>query len=143
VPMARPEQVDGARPSVVDGLPQPAQGWVSAAAALAHEKGGSDIVVIDVTDRLPLTDAFLLITVTNARQAGALVDALTDGLAVHGAQVGRGEGRQAGRWVLMDAGAVIIHVMCVEERLHYAIERLWKDCPMVTINPPALPRQTG
>lgn len=128
---------------VMRQLPEPARTWLTAAIEIAHEKGGTDIVVIDVTDRLPLTDAFLLITVTNARQAGALVDALTDGLAVHGAQVGRGEGRQAGRWVLMDAGAVIIHVMCVEERLHYALERLWKDCPMVTINPPALPRQTG
>lgn len=128
---------------VMRQLPEPARTWLTAAIEIAHEKGGTDIVVIDVTDRLPLTDAFLLITVTNARQAGALVDALTDGLAVQGAQVGRGEGRQAGRWVLMDAGAVIIHVMCVEERLHYAIERLWKDCPMVTINPPALPRQTG
>lgn len=134
--MARPEQVDGARPSVVDGLPQPAQGWVSAAAALAHEKGGSDIVVIDVTDRLALTDAFLLVTAGNPRQAGAIVEAIEEGLSRMSAAMGRCEGRSAGGWVLMDMGALIVHVMQAEQRAHYSLERLWKDCPMEELPPP-------
>jgi ribosome-associated protein len=45
----------------------------------------------------------------------------------------RREGEQENRWVLLDYGDIVVHVQLAEERIHYAIERLWKDCPMIAL----------
>jgi ribosome-associated protein len=59
------------------------------------------------------------------------VDEVEDRLRGMGAKPLRREGEKEGRWVLLDFGDVVIHVQHQEERVYYALERLWKDCPVI------------
>ena len=106
---------------------------VLAAAAAAAEKLATDVVAIDVSDQLVITDAFVLASAPNDRQVGAIVDAVEEALRGHDAKPVRREGEREGRWVLLDYGEVVVHVQHDEERTYYALERLWKDCPLIEL----------
>ncbi|MBU6279878.1 MAG: ribosome silencing factor [Actinomycetales bacterium] len=104
-----------------------------AAAKAASDKLAEDIVALDVSAQLVITDVFLLCSARNERQVGAVVDAVEEALAKLGAKPLRREGEGQNRWVLLDYGDLVVHVQLAEERIHYAIERLWKDCPHVKL----------
>lgn len=109
------------------------------AAQAAADKNATDIIVIDVSDRLPLTDCFVIVTGSNERQVGAIVDAISEKLAKAGVKAVRREGERDGRWVLLDFGEVVVHVQHAEERVFYALDRLWSDCPTIPFVDSALP----
>ena len=102
---------------------------VRTAAAAAEDKKAEGILAFDVSEQLAITDAFLLASAGNERQVGAIVDEIEDKLREAGAKPIRREGHREGRWVLLDYGDIVVHVMHDEEREFYALERLWKDCP--------------
>jgi ribosome-associated protein len=106
---------------------------VRAAAEAASDKLGEHIQAYDVSDQLVITDAFLLCSAANDRQVRAIVDAVEDRLREHGAKPVRREGEREGRWVLLDYGEVVVHVQHEEERAFYALERLWRDCPLIDL----------
>ncbi|HAQ60225.1 MAG TPA: ribosome silencing factor [Microbacterium sp.] len=110
---------------------------VQIASTVADAKGGEDIVALDVSEPLPLADAFLLVTGRNERNVGAIADAVEDRLHEAGVKRLRREGRQEGRWVLLDFGDLVVHVFHEQERVYYGLERLWKDCPVIPIELPA------
>jgi ribosome-associated protein len=101
------------------------------AAQAAADKLGTDIVIVDVSERLAITDAFVIVTGGNERQVEAIVDEIEEKLRHVGAKPVRREGRRDGRWVLLDYGDIVVHVQHAEERVFYALERLWKDCPFI------------
>jgi ribosome-associated protein len=101
------------------------------AAQAAADKLAADIVLIDVSDRLAITDVFVVVTGTNERQVEAIVDAVEETLRNSGSKPIRREGQRDGRWVLLDYGDIVVHVQHSEERVFYALERLWKDCPFI------------
>jgi ribosome-associated protein len=103
------------------------------AAQAAADKKADDIVILDVTDQLVLTDAFLLASAPNERQVLAIVDAIEERLLnlPEKAKPVRREGERTGRWVLLDYVDVVVHVQHREEREFYSLDRLWKDCPRV------------
>ena len=101
------------------------------AAQAAADKLATDIVLIDVSDRLAITDVFVVATGSNERQVEAIVDGIEERAARAGHKPIRREGRRDGRWVLLDYGDVVVHVQHAEERAFYALERLWKDCPFL------------
>ena len=103
------------------------------AVAAADDKGGEDIVALDVTDPLPLTDVFLIITGRNERNVVAIASEIEDKLIEHGTKPLRREGRSEGRWILLDFGDLVVHVFHEEERMYYGLERLWKDCPVLPV----------
>ena len=105
-----------------------------AAAEAAADKLATDIVAIDVSQYLVITDVFLLCTAANDRQVRAVVDAIEERLAGEGEKPIRREGEKESRWVLLDYGDIVIHVQIAEERIHYALERLWKDCPSIPLD---------
>ena len=106
---------------------------VTAAARAASDKLATDIIAFDVSEQLAITDAFLLCSASNDRQVAAIVDAVEERLRAHDARPVRREGAREGRWVLLDYLDVVIHVQHAEERVYYALERLWKDCPIVPL----------
>ena len=103
------------------------------AAEAASDKLATDVVAIDVSEQLVITDAFVVASAPNDRQVGAIVDAVEDALRAHGAKPLRREGQREGRWVLLDYADVVVHVQHDEERTYYALERLWKDCPAIEL----------
>jgi ribosome-associated protein len=105
-----------------------------AAAAAALDKLAEQVVAIDVSDQLPLTDVFVIASAPTERQVGAIVDEVEDRLRELGAKPIRREGERDGRWVLIDFGDIIVHVQHEEEREYYALERLWKDCPEIDLD---------
>nr|WP_210506626.1 ribosome silencing factor [Naasia sp. SYSU D00057] len=112
---------------------------VQLAAVAADSKNALDPVALDVAGRLPLTDAFLLVSGRTERNVLAIAEAVEDRLLEAGAKTLRREGRSEGRWVLLDFGDVVVHVFHEEDRLYYSLERLWKDCPVIPVNLPVAP----
>ncbi len=106
------------------------------AARAADSKGGEDLVALDVSNPLPLADIFLLVTGRNERNVIAIAGEVEDKLNEAGIKTLRREGRSEGRWILLDFGDLIVHVFHEEDRMYYALERLWKDCPVVPIELP-------
>jgi ribosome-associated protein len=103
------------------------------AAQAAADKKAENIVVLDVSEHLVITDAFVLASAPNERQVTAIVDAIEEALAKlpEKAKPIRREGERAGRWVLLDFNDVVVHVQHNDEREFYALDRLWKDCPQI------------
>ena len=109
------------------------------AAQAAADKLATDVSIVDVSDRLAITDAFVLTSAPNERQVQSIVDEVEEKLRLHGAKPTRREGTREGRWVLLDFVDVVVHVQHAEERAYYALERLWKDCPTIPFVDAAAP----
>ncbi|MBA0126336.1 ribosome-associated protein [Haloechinothrix alba] len=110
-----------------------AQRIAETAAHAAADRKASDIVVLDVSEQLVITDLFVIASAPNERQVGAIVDNIEEKLREAGSKPTRREGAREGRWVLLDYVDVVVHVQHDEERSFYALERLWKDCPQIEI----------
>jgi ribosome-associated protein len=104
-----------------------------AAAQAAADKKAQHIAIIDVSEQLVITDAFVLAAAPNERQVLAIVDAIEERLLAlpERAKPVRREGERMGRWVLLDYVDVVVHVQHSEEREFYSLDRLWKDCPSI------------
>ncbi|OXM66123.1 MULTISPECIES: ribosome silencing factor [Amycolatopsis] len=103
------------------------------AAHAAADKKATDVVVLDVSEQLVITDVFVIASAPNERQVGAIVDNVEEKLRAAGHKPVRREGAREGRWVLLDFVDVVVHVQHDEERSFYGIERLWKDCPRIEV----------
>lgn len=114
-----------------------------AAGAAAADKLAQEVVALDVTAQLALTDVFVIASAPNERQVNAVVDAVEERLLQLGSTTLRREGHRESRWVLLDFGDIIVHVMHSEDREFYALERLWKDCPPVALTHAGGPADGG
>ncbi len=103
------------------------------AARAASSLKADEIIALDVSEQLVLTDVFLIASGTNERQVAAIVDAVEEAMFKAGSKPIRREGKSEGRWVLLDFGDIVVHVQHAEDRVFYALERLWKDCPVVPL----------
>ena len=101
-----------------------------AASAIA-DKLGTDIVCIDMTDQMVLSEVFLIATGQNDRQIDAIVDSVIEKLSEIGEKPFRREG--AGEWVLLDYSDLVVHIQSKELRNYYMLERLWNDCPRIDL----------
>ncbi|HEY8373476.1 MAG TPA: ribosome silencing factor [Pseudonocardiaceae bacterium] len=111
------------------------------AAQAAADKKASDIVVLDVSEQLVITDCFVIASAPNERQVQAIVDNVEEKMHAAGTKPVRREGAREGRWVLLDFVDVVVHVQHAEEREFYGLERLWKDCPRIPFTDRALAGQ--
>ena len=86
---------------------------------------GRDIVVLDVRKLTALFDRIVIATAESGRQAKAMSDNVQEKIKGQGAKVYGVEGEQVGEWILVDLGAVIVHIMQPAVRRHYNLEELW------------------
>jgi ribosome-associated protein len=103
------------------------------AANAAADKLGENIVALDVTELMPLTDVFLLASGRNERQVVSIADEIEEKMLEAGHKMLRREGKTQARWILLDFGDLVCHVMHEEDRMYYSLERLWKDSPVVKL----------
>jgi len=109
------------------------------AAQAASAKLADDIVVIDVSDQLVITDCFVVASASNDRQVNAIVDEVEEKMRRAGYKPARREGTREGRWVLLDYIDIVAHIQHQDERNFYALDRLWRDCPVIPVELDAVP----
>ena len=103
------------------------------AALAALDILAENVVALDVSEPMPLSDIFLLVSGRSERQVAAIADSIEEKLLEAGIKTLRREGKSLARWILIDFGDVIVHVMHEEDRMFYSLERLWNDCPVVKL----------
>lgn len=99
----------------------------------ANEKGATGPVALEVGEKFGLAEEFLILSGSIERNVQAISDGIEDALGAAGVRTIRREGREGGRWVLLDFGDLIVHVFHEEERAFYQLERLWGDCPAIDL----------
>lgn len=104
------------------------------AARAAAAKLAEDIVVIDVSDQLVITDCFVIASGNNDRQVNAIVDEVEEKMRRAGYKPARREGAREGRWTLLDYVDIVVHIQHQDERNFYALDRLWRDCPTIPVD---------
>jgi ribosome-associated protein len=104
------------------------------AARAAGSKLADDVVVIDVSGQLVITDCFVIASASNERQVSAIVDEVEEKMRIAGYKPARREGTREGRWVLLDYVEIVVHIQHQDERNYYALDRLWRDCPIVAVD---------
>ena len=98
------------------------------------DKKGEDIKIIDISGVSVLADYFLIANGNSESQVNALVDNVEEQLHKAGYPLKQREGQASGKWVLLDFGDIIVHVLEKENRLFYNLERIWKDGKNVEID---------
>jgi len=101
------------------------------AAEAVNEKLGRDIVAIDMTEQMVLSEVFLIATGSNERQVEAIADEVFKKLAEIGEKPIRKEGK--GQWILLDYSDLVVHIQSEELRGYYMLDRLWNDCPRLPL----------
>lgn len=104
------------------------------AARAAAAKLAERVVVIDVSAQLAITDCFVIASANNERQVNAVVDEVELKMRGAGFSPARREGTREGRWVLLDYVDIVVHIQHNDERDFYALDRLWRDCPVIDID---------
>jgi ribosome-associated protein len=104
------------------------------AARAAASKLAQDVVIIDVSEQLVITDCFVIASASNDRQVNAIVDEVEEKMRQAGYKPARREGTREVRWVLLDYFDIVVHVQHTDERDFYSLDRLWRDCPQIEVD---------
>jgi ribosome-associated protein len=134
-PNGRPGPVTRAAPEPVT-LDQ-VRRWCVLAARACWEKGGEDTVVLSVGRTLAITDAFVITSGRNPRAIRTMAEEVEAKVKQEGGPgPGRIEGLDDARWVLMDYGDFVVHLLAHEARDFYELDRLWSDVERWEWHPP-------
>ena len=101
-----------------------------AARAIA-DKFGTEMIAIDLSDQMVLSEVFLIATGANIRQVDAIADEVEEKLRLIGEKPARREGTD--EWILLDYSDLVVHIQSAELRRYYMLDRLWNDCPTIEL----------
>lgn len=113
-----------------------------AAAQAISDKKGEDVMLLDLSGLLVVTDVFLIASGTSTRHVKSLVNDAEAALREVGRKPIRREGMEHGEWVLLDYGDLVLHVFDKETREYYDLERLWADAPRIAFESTSTPSST-
>ena len=102
------------------------------AAAAAIEKLGSDLLAMDLSEQMLLSEVFLLVSGGNERQIDAIADEVERQLSLLGEKPTRRESSE--NWILLDYQDLVVHVQTQQARQYYSLDRLWNDCPSIKLD---------
>jgi ribosome-associated protein len=102
------------------------------AAQAAADKFGTDMIAIDLSDQLVLSEVFLIVTGQNVRQVDAIADFVEEKLRLVGDKPVRREGGE--EWILLDYSDLVVHIQSADLRRYYMLDRLWNDCPTIKLD---------
>ncbi|CAB4945861.1 MAG: ribosome silencing factor [Actinobacteria bacterium] len=102
------------------------------AAQAVIEKLGTNLVAVDLSEQMVLSEVFLIVTGQNERQVDAIADEVERKLAEIGEKPARRE--STGHWVLLDYSDLVVHIQSEEIRQYYMLDRLWSDCPIIKLD---------
>tara|TARA_X000000368_G_scaffold69491_1_gene50273 strand:- start:293 stop:688 length:396 start_codon:yes stop_codon:yes gene_type:complete len=89
------------------------------------ENKAEDITTIDLRGRTSIGDFMVVASGRSTRQVSAISQKLVDILKTDLGRLSKVEGKDAGDWVLIDTGDIIVHVFRPEVREFYQIEKMW------------------
>ena len=103
-------------------------------AAIAHDRLGRDVVILDMQPVCAYTDYFVVVTGGNPRQTKAIWDEVHVRLKKENALLPRSaDGERQATWIVADYVDVVLHVFTPEARQYYRLEDLWGDVPHETV----------
>ena len=102
------------------------------AAQAAADKFGSEMVALDLSEQSVLSEVFLIITGANVPQVSAIADFVEEKLRESGDKPLRRESSE--EWVLLDYSDLVVHIQSDNLRKYYMLDRLWNDCPQITLD---------
>ena len=104
-----------------------------ATARAAIDKKAENVKILDLTEFSGFTDYFVVCSGVSSRQVQAIADSVEHALSSQGQRALSSEGYRDGRWILIDFGDVVIHVLLDALRDYYDLETLWARAPRVQI----------
>jgi ribosome-associated protein len=102
-------------------------------AAMAAEKQADEIIILDMRERVPYCDFFIICSGRSRRQVRAISDTLHQGMKAEDVRAASVEGGESSRWILMDFGDIVVHIFDEKHRGFYDLETLWIDAPRVSL----------
>jgi ribosome-associated protein len=103
----------------------PSLRFAKLAAAVADEKIGQDIVILDVRGQTAVSDFFVFVGATSHLHVKSLEDSIRERLKGEGATLLRTDGQRGHLWRVLDYGSMLVHIMEQKTREFYGVERLW------------------
>jgi len=105
---------------------------------VVDSKKGIDVVLLDVSKLLWITDVFVIVTGTSNRHVQSLADDVEVKLRAEGRSPLRREGHREAEWVLLDFGDFVVHLFQAATREYFSLERLWGDAPRLEWEPASI-----
>ena len=110
-----------------------AEGVVRVAARAALEKNALDVAVLDLQGLSGIADYFVICSARSTTQADTVAEAVRMALRAQDVRPRHAEGSAESGWLLLDYGDVVVHVFLEDTRSFYALDRLWGDAPLVSV----------
>jgi ribosome-associated protein len=98
---------------------------------LAEDKKAADIVLLDLTGLTTLADYFVIASGGSERQIDAIADGILGGLRDEKIRAIGREGTPDSHWILLDFGAVVVHIFTPPERDYYQLEKHWGEAKTI------------
>jgi ribosome-associated protein len=105
-----------------------------AAALAVDDKKAEDVVVLDVRHESDIADYMVIAGAQSSTQLVALSEAVQDALRECGVKALHREGRAKDRWLALDYGGLVVHLLLVQARTFYRLENLWDNARPVKWN---------